>query len=119
MWLQPFERRASATTTKLRNERGIKRISVPPEADKLEEQHHNAQHAHTHSFLLALRWLLIELWELKLDLTWQSRRRDEHEKIDGSPFLQRDWLNAHRKIEPAVEAGFSNRIRNIPCSGFW
>jgi hypothetical protein len=38
-------------------------ISAHPEAEKLEEQHHNAQHAHT-SFLLALPWLLFELWGL-------------------------------------------------------
>jgi hypothetical protein len=47
MWLKPFERRASAATIKLRNERGIMRISAHPEAEKPEEQHHNAQHAHT------------------------------------------------------------------------
>jgi hypothetical protein len=38
-------------------------ISAHPEAEKLEEQHHNAQHANT-SFLLALHWLLSELWGL-------------------------------------------------------
>jgi hypothetical protein len=52
MWLQLFQRRASATTIKLRNERGIMRISAHPEAEKPEEQHLNAQHAHT-QFLLA------------------------------------------------------------------
>jgi hypothetical protein len=34
-----------------------------PEAEKLEEKHHNAQHAHT-PYLLALHWLLFELWGL-------------------------------------------------------
>jgi hypothetical protein len=63
MWLQPFQRRASAATTiELRSERGIIRISAQPEAGKQEEQHHNAQHAHT-QFLLALNWLLFELWD--------------------------------------------------------
>jgi hypothetical protein len=38
-------------------------ISAHPEAEKLEEQHHNAQHAHT-PLLLALNWLLFELWGL-------------------------------------------------------
>jgi hypothetical protein len=38
-------------------------ISAHPEAEKLEEQHHNAQYAHT-SFLLALHWLIFELWGL-------------------------------------------------------
>jgi hypothetical protein len=52
MWLQPFQRRASANTIKLRNERGIIRISAHPEAEKPEEQHHNAQHTHT-QFLLS------------------------------------------------------------------
>jgi hypothetical protein len=52
MWLEPFERKASAATIKLRNERGIMRISAHPAAKKPEEQHHNAQHAHT-QFLLA------------------------------------------------------------------
>jgi hypothetical protein len=52
MWLQPFERRASAATIKLRNEREIVRISAHPDAEKPEEQHLNAQHAHT-LFLLA------------------------------------------------------------------
>jgi hypothetical protein len=47
----PFERRASAATIKLRNER-IMRISAHLEAEKPEEQHHNAQHART-QFLLA------------------------------------------------------------------
>jgi hypothetical protein len=44
--------RASVATIKLRNERGIIRISAHPAAEKPEEQHHNAQHAHT-QFLLA------------------------------------------------------------------
>jgi hypothetical protein len=35
-------------------------ISAHPDAEKLEEQHHNAQHAHT-LFSLALPWLLFEL----------------------------------------------------------
>jgi hypothetical protein len=48
-------------TIKLRNEREMIGISAHPEAEKLEEQHHNAQYAHT-SFLLALNWLLFELW---------------------------------------------------------
>jgi hypothetical protein len=52
MWLPPFERRASAATFQLRNERGIMRISAHPKAEKPEEQHHNAQYAHT-QFLLA------------------------------------------------------------------
>jgi hypothetical protein len=39
-------------------------IAAHPEAEKPEEQHHNAQHAHT-QFLLALPWLLFELWVLK------------------------------------------------------
>jgi hypothetical protein len=51
MWLQPFERRASATTIKLRNERGIMSISAHPESEKPEEQHNNAQHAHTQHLL--------------------------------------------------------------------
>jgi hypothetical protein len=38
-------------------------ISAHPEAEKLEEQLHNTQHAHT-PFLLALHWLLFELWGL-------------------------------------------------------
>jgi hypothetical protein len=61
MWLQPFVRRASAATIELRNERGIIRISAHPEAEKLEEEHHNAQHAHIH-FFACMRWLLFELW---------------------------------------------------------
>jgi hypothetical protein len=52
MWLQIFQRRAPETTIKLRNERGIMRISAHPEAEKQEEQHLNAQHANT-QFLLA------------------------------------------------------------------
>jgi hypothetical protein len=36
-------------------------ISAHPEAEKLEEQHHNAQYAQT-PFLLAVHWLLFELW---------------------------------------------------------
>jgi hypothetical protein len=51
-----------------RNERGMICTSAHPEAEKLEEQHHNARHAHTR-FLLAMHWLLFELWGLKLDLT--------------------------------------------------
>jgi hypothetical protein len=42
MWLQPFQRGASATTIKLRKERGIIRISAHPESEKPEEHHHNA-----------------------------------------------------------------------------
>jgi hypothetical protein len=41
------------------------RISAHPEAEKLEDQHHNAQHAHT-LHLLALRRLLFELWGLSI-----------------------------------------------------
>jgi hypothetical protein len=41
-----------AATIKLRNERGVICISAHPEVEKLEEQRHNAQHAHT-QFLLA------------------------------------------------------------------
>jgi hypothetical protein len=52
MWLQPFQRRATATTIELRNEKGIICISAYLEAEKPEEQHFNAQHAHT-QFLLA------------------------------------------------------------------
>jgi hypothetical protein len=52
MRLQPFERRASAATIELRNERGIIRISAHREAEKPEEQHHNAQHAHMQFFNL-------------------------------------------------------------------
>jgi hypothetical protein len=52
-----------ASTIKLRNEREMICISAHPEAEKLEEQHRNAQHAHT-VFLLALHWLLFELWGL-------------------------------------------------------
>jgi hypothetical protein len=40
-------------TIKLRNEREMICISAHPEAEKLEEQHHNAQYAHT-SFLTGL-----------------------------------------------------------------
>jgi hypothetical protein len=40
------------------------RISAHPEAEKPEEQHHNAQHAHT-QFFACMRWLLFELWGLK------------------------------------------------------
>jgi hypothetical protein len=36
MWLQPYQRRKTVTTTKLRNERGIIRISAHPEAEKPE-----------------------------------------------------------------------------------
>jgi hypothetical protein len=61
MWLQPFQRRASATTLKLGNERGILRISAHPEAEKPEEKHHNAQHAHT-QFFACIRWLLFEFY---------------------------------------------------------
>jgi hypothetical protein len=56
MWLHPFQRRASAATIKLRNERGIMRISAHPEAEKPEEQHHNAQHAHTQVLLACAEW---------------------------------------------------------------
>jgi hypothetical protein len=41
------------------------RISAHPEAEKPEEQHHNAQSTHTHSFFACMRWLLFELWGLK------------------------------------------------------
>jgi hypothetical protein len=68
MWLQPFERKASAATTKLRNERGIMRISAHPEAEKPEEQHHNAQHAHT-QFSLACAGCSLNYGDQKLDLT--------------------------------------------------
>jgi hypothetical protein len=37
------------------------RTSAHPEDEKLEEQHHNAQHAHA-QFSLALHWLLFEFW---------------------------------------------------------
>jgi hypothetical protein len=47
-----IRKESSAATIKLRNERGITRMSAHPEAEKPEEQHHNAQHAHT-QFLLA------------------------------------------------------------------
>jgi hypothetical protein len=50
MLLQPHQRRARSTTRKLRNKRGIKQISAHSEAEKPEEQHHNAQHTHTHFF---------------------------------------------------------------------
>jgi hypothetical protein len=50
MWLEPFHRKAPAVTIELRNESGIMRISAHPEAEKPEEQHHNAQHAHTQFF---------------------------------------------------------------------
>jgi hypothetical protein len=60
---QPHQRRATATTTKPGNENGMLRISAHPEAKKMEEQHHNAQYAHT-QFSLAQHWLLFELWEL-------------------------------------------------------
>jgi hypothetical protein len=33
-------------------------LSAHPEAEKLEEQHHNAQHAHTPFLLAASHWLL-------------------------------------------------------------
>jgi hypothetical protein len=46
-------------TIKLRNEREMICISAHPEAEKLKEQHHTAQHAHT-QILLALHWLLFE-----------------------------------------------------------
>ena len=36
-----------AATIKLRNERGIIRTSAHPKAEKTEEQHHKARHAHT------------------------------------------------------------------------
>jgi hypothetical protein len=62
MWLQPFQRRASATAIELRNERGIIPISAHPEAEKPEDQHLNAQHAHTY-FFACMRWLLFELWD--------------------------------------------------------
>jgi ribonuclease I len=58
----------ATTTMKLRNEREKICISAHPEAEKLEEQHHNAQHAHTpfFRFLLALHWLLFEIWGLSI-----------------------------------------------------
>ena len=37
----------TAATNKLRNERGIIRTSAHPKAEKTEEQHHKARHAHT------------------------------------------------------------------------
>jgi hypothetical protein len=43
-----------AATIKLRNERGMICISAHPEAENLEEQHHNAQHAHTPFCLLCI-----------------------------------------------------------------
>jgi hypothetical protein len=52
-----------AATIKLRNERGMIRLLAHPEAKKMEEQHHNAQHACA-LLLLALNWLLFELWGL-------------------------------------------------------
>jgi hypothetical protein len=52
-----------AATIKLENEREIICISAHPEAEKLEEQHHNAQHAHT-PVLLAFHGLFFELWGL-------------------------------------------------------
>jgi hypothetical protein len=57
--------RARPTTIKLRSEREMMRISAHPEAEKPEEQHHNAQHPHT-QFFLALNWLLFELWGLEI-----------------------------------------------------
>jgi hypothetical protein len=57
MWLQPHQRRATATTIKVRNERGMIHTSVHLKAEKLEEQHHNVQHANT-QFLLALPLML-------------------------------------------------------------
>jgi hypothetical protein len=63
MWLQPHQSRATTTTTtKLRNENWVIRISIHPKAEYPEEQHHNIQHK---PFLLALYWLLFELWGLK------------------------------------------------------
>jgi hypothetical protein len=41
------------------------RISAHPEAEKPEEQHHNALHAHTQFFFACMRWLLFELLGLK------------------------------------------------------
>jgi hypothetical protein len=61
--LSPVPSGEKAATIKLRNERGVICVSAHPEAEKLEEQHRNAQHAHT-PFLLALHWLLFELWGL-------------------------------------------------------
>jgi hypothetical protein len=37
MWLQPNQKRATAATIKLRNEREMMRISAHPEAEKPEE----------------------------------------------------------------------------------
>jgi hypothetical protein len=51
-----------AATIKLRNDREMICISAHPEAEKLEEQHHNAQHERS-QFLLALNFLLFELSE--------------------------------------------------------
>jgi hypothetical protein len=39
------------------------RTSAHPEAEKPDEQHHNAQRSYT-QFLIAPHWLLFELWEL-------------------------------------------------------
>jgi hypothetical protein len=59
----PLSSGEKAATIKLRNEREMICILAHPEAEKLEEQHHNAQHSHT-PFSLALHWLLFELWGL-------------------------------------------------------
>jgi hypothetical protein len=64
MWLKPFQRRVSAAIIKLRNERGIIRISAHPEVKKTEEQHHNAQHAHT-QFSLACAGCSLNYGDLK------------------------------------------------------
>ena len=51
----------TAATIKLRNEIGTIRTSAHPKAEKTEEQHHKARHAHT-LLLPVLRWLLFDLW---------------------------------------------------------
>jgi hypothetical protein len=53
---------------KLRNDRGIIRISAHPEAENPEEQHLNAQHAHT-KFMLACAGCSLNYGDQKLDLT--------------------------------------------------
>jgi hypothetical protein len=51
-----------------KRERNI-RTSAQPEAEKTQEQHHNAQHVRTLP-VLAMHLLLFELWGLNTDLTW-------------------------------------------------
>jgi hypothetical protein len=49
-------------------------MSAHSEAEKLEEQHHNAQHAHK-LLIISLHWLLFKLWGLFwLDLKLKIRR---------------------------------------------